>query len=171
MCLCTLGTSLHRHIYIYIYHMFSGHIALNDPIHDGGVKLTYSEAASRISKLAGGLQALRLTKGDKIGLFAENSYRSQLPNFFFLLLPKFFFCRKYLPVCALICIHIHIHAYIHAHAYINAEWQEGRSLSRARARSLSRSLSQTHTHTHGQIKHRNALLKEIEPVPKTLSTD
>ena len=56
--------------------MFSGHIALNDPIHDGGVKLTYSEAASRISKLAGGLQALRLTKGDKIGLFAENSYRS-----------------------------------------------------------------------------------------------
>jgi len=51
------------------------HIALNDPAHDGGVKLTYSEAAHRITILAGGLQALGLSKDDKIGLFSENSYR------------------------------------------------------------------------------------------------
>ena len=51
------------------------HVALNDPMHDGGVKLTYSEAAERITHLAGGLQALGVAKGDKIGLFAENSYR------------------------------------------------------------------------------------------------
>eukprot|EP00277_Geminigera_cryophila_P001817 CAMPEP_0179424750 /NCGR_PEP_ID=MMETSP0799-20121207/11774_1 /TAXON_ID=46947 /ORGANISM="Geminigera cryophila, Strain CCMP2564" /LENGTH=732 /DNA_ID=CAMNT_0021199261 /DNA_START=224 /DNA_END=2422 /DNA_ORIENTATION=- len=51
------------------------HIALHDPAHDGGVKLTYSEAAHRITVLAGGLQALGLSKDDKIGLFSENSYR------------------------------------------------------------------------------------------------
>ena len=41
----------------------------------GGVKMTYKEAADRISLLASGLQALGLAKGDKIGLFSENSYR------------------------------------------------------------------------------------------------
>ena len=46
-----------------------------DPIHDGGVKMTYRDAAARITLLAGGLQALGVCKGDKIGLFAENSYR------------------------------------------------------------------------------------------------
>lgn len=51
------------------------HVALKDPIHDGGVQLTYEEAAARISHLASGLQTLGLEKGDKIGLFAENSYR------------------------------------------------------------------------------------------------
>ena len=51
------------------------HVALNDPIHDGGVKMTYRDAAARITLLAGGLQALGVCKGDKIGLFAENSYR------------------------------------------------------------------------------------------------
>jgi len=51
------------------------HVALHDPIHDGGVKLTYAEAAKRITLLAGGLQTLGVAKGDKIGLFAENSYR------------------------------------------------------------------------------------------------
>lgn len=56
-------------------HVCPNHVALNDPIHDGGVQLTYGEAAARISRLAGGLQALGLAKGDKIGLFAENSYR------------------------------------------------------------------------------------------------
>ena len=147
MCLCTLGTSLHRHIYIYIYHMFSGHIALNDPIHDGGVKLTYSEAASRISKLAGGLQALRLTKGDKIGLFAENSYRSQLPNFFFLLLPKIFFLPK---IFTGLCTHMHTytHTCIHTCTCIHKCRMARRSVSLTRARALSLSLSLTNTHTH-----------------------
>ena len=96
--------------------MFSGHIALNDPIHDGGVKLTYSEAASRISKLAGGLQALRLTKGDKIGLFAENSYRSQLPNFFFFFCRNFFFAENiYRSVHSYAYIHTYMHTYMHMH--------------------------------------------------------
>jgi long-subunit acyl-CoA synthetase (AMP-forming) len=138
--------------------MFSGHIALNDPIHDGGVKLTYSEAASRISKLAGGLQALRLTKGDKIGLFAENSYRS---------------------VHSYTYIHTYIHTYMHMHTYIHTCRIAIRSVSLTRARARALSLSQTHTHTlihthtthtHRQTKHRNAL-KEIEPVPNTMSTD
>jgi len=102
MCLCTLGASVPRHTYIYIhiYHMFSGHIALNDPIHDGGVKLTYSEAASRISKLAGGLQALRLTKGDKIGLFAENSYRS---------VHSYTYIHTYILIHTSTCMHTYIH--------------------------------------------------------------
>ena len=127
MCLCTLGTSLHRHIYIYIYHMFSGHIALNDPIHDGGVKLTYSEAASRISKLAGGLQALRLTKGDKIGLFAENSYRS---------------------VHSYTYIHTYIHTYMHMHTYIHTYMPNSNKVGLSHARARARSLSLTNTHTH-----------------------
>lgn len=49
--------------------------ALVDPHHEGAVTLTYKEAYATMQDLAAGLADLGLRKGDKVGLFSENSHR------------------------------------------------------------------------------------------------
>lgn len=53
------------------------HIALADHLHEGRTprELSFAEAARRIEVLAGGLQQVGVRKGDKVAMFAENSYR------------------------------------------------------------------------------------------------
>mmetsp|Transcript_26822 Transcript_26822/g.63611 ORF Transcript_26822/g.63611 Transcript_26822/m.63611 type:complete len:810 (-) Transcript_26822:41-2470(-) len=64
-----------HHFWEYMATLCPDYVALTDETHDGGVQITFLEAATKITRLAAALQSLGIKKGDRIGQFSENSWR------------------------------------------------------------------------------------------------